>query len=114
MAGRSVDGSGWRRPQADDAEYLINCERNDGEHQVAFDFDRAAHAQKPGAELVLRSLPIRLTQHPTRCRVYPVAGIKLGKGWRLHSARHSEQRAERVEWVEATVEAECKFVEVGL
>ena len=59
-------------------------------------------------------LPIRLTQTPTTCRVYPIAGIKFGEGWGLDSARHSEQRTERVERVELSVEAECEFVEVGL
>ena len=50
-----IRGSGWRRPETCDAEYLIDSEREDAEHEVAFDLDRAAHAQKPGAEFVLQS-----------------------------------------------------------
>src|SRR5208283_4340732 len=46
-------GSGWRWPEAGDAEDLIGGERDDAEHEVAFDLDRAAHAQEPGAEFVL-------------------------------------------------------------
>src|SRR5271165_4915336 len=48
-------GSGWRWPEAGDAEDLIGGERDDAEHEVAFDLDRAAHAQEPGAEFVLQS-----------------------------------------------------------
>jgi hypothetical protein len=61
-----------------------------------------------------RSMPIRLTQTPTKCGMHPVAGVKFGKGWRFHATRDSEQGPERVERVEAPVEAERKFVEVGL
>jgi hypothetical protein len=63
---------------------------------------------------IQRFLPIRLTQTPTKCRVHPVAGIKLGKSWRFYTTRDSEQGTERVERVEAPVEAERKLVEVGL
>src|SRR5271166_4011302 len=62
----------------------------------------------------VRCLPILLTQTPTKCRVRPVARIKLGKGWRFHGTRDSEQGTERVERVETPVEAERKLVEVGL
>ncbi len=61
-----------------------------------------------------QSLPIRLTQTPARCRVGPRAGIKVGIGRRLNAARDAEQRAERVERVEAPVEAERELIEVGL
>ena len=60
------------------------------------------------------TVPIRLTQTPTTCRVRPVAGIKFGVGRRLGTARDAEQRAEGVERVEAPIEAERELVEVGL
>src|SRR5208282_4101844 len=56
--------------------------------------------------VVLYRVPIRLTQTPARCRVRPHAGIKVGIGRRLNTARDAEQRAERVERVETPVEAE--------
>src|SRR5271157_4109473 len=59
-------------------------------------------------------VPIRLTQTPARCRVRPRAGIKVGIGRRLNTARDAEQRAERVERVETPVEAERELIEVGL
>ena len=59
-------------------------------------------------------VPIRLRQTPTRCGVGPGSGIKLGIGRCLDVARDAEQRAEGVERVEAPVEAEREFVEVGL
>jgi hypothetical protein len=61
-----------------------------------------------------RSVPIRLTQTPARCRVHPRAGIKVGIGRRLNTARDAEQRAEGVERVETPVEAERELIEVGL
>src|SRR5271168_1131257 len=61
-----------------------------------------------------RTVPIRLTQTPARCRVRPRAGIKVGIGRRLNTARDAEQRAERVERVETPVEAERELIEVGL
>ena len=60
------------------------------------------------------TVPIRLTQTPARCRVRPRAGIKVGIGRRLNTARDAEERAERVERVETPVEAERKLIEVGL
>ena len=66
------------------------------------------------AELTLQELAFRLTQTPTRCRVRPRAGVKVGIGRRLNAARDAEQRAERVERVEAPVEAEGELIEVGL
>jgi hypothetical protein len=57
---------------------------------------------------------IRLTQTPARCRVRPRAGIKVGVGRRLNPARDAEQRAEGVERVEPSVEAERELIEVGL
>lgn len=60
------------------------------------------------------TLPIRLTQTPTRCRVDPSSGIKLGIGRRLNAAGDAEQRAEGVERVETPVEAERELIEVGL
>src|SRR5271154_5408112 len=62
----------------------------------------------------VRSLPIRLTQTPARCRVRPRAGIKVGIGRRVNAARDAEQRAERVERVKTPVEAERELIEVGL
>ena len=58
--------------------------------------------------------PIRLTHTTTRCRVLPVAGIKLGIGRRLCIASDAEQRSEGVERVEAPVKPKREFVEVGL
>ena len=52
MSGR---GSGRRGPELRDAEYLIDGERDDAKHEVAFDLDRAAHADDPCAEFVLQS-----------------------------------------------------------
>ena len=48
------------------------------------------------------------------CRVRPRAGIKVGIGRRLHPARDAEQRAEGVEQVEPSVEAERELIAVGL
>src|SRR5271165_5391265 len=42
------------------------------------------------------STPILLTHTPARCRVIPVAGIKLGIGRRLCVASDAEQRTEGV------------------
>ena len=52
-----VSGRGSSRggPELGDAEYLIDGERDDAEHEVAFDLDRAAHADDPCAEFVLQS-----------------------------------------------------------
>jgi hypothetical protein len=61
-----------------------------------------------------RIVPIRLSQTPTRCRVDPRSGIKLGIGRRRDIARDAEQRAEGVERVETPVEAERELIEVGL
>jgi hypothetical protein len=55
-----------------------------------------------------------LTHTPARCRVIPVAGIKLGIGRRLCVASDAEQPTEGVERVEAPVEPKREFVEVGL
>ena len=63
---------------------------------------------------LLHSTPILLTHTPARCRVIPVAGIKLGIGRRLCVASDAEQRTEGVERVEAPVEPKREFVEVGL
>ena len=57
---------------------------------------------------------LELTHTTTRCRVLPVAGIKLGIGRRLCVASDAEQRSEGVERVEAPVEPKREFVEVGL
>lgn len=40
--------------------------------------------------------------------------IKLGIGRRSDIASNAKQRAESVEWVEAAIEAEREFVEIGL
>ena len=39
-----------------------------------------------GTLLDVQSIPIRLTQTPTTCRVCPLAGIQLGVGWSLGRA----------------------------
>ena len=54
------------------------------------------------------------TVTPATCRVRPRAGIKVGIGRRLNPARDAEQRAEGVERVETSVEAERELIEVGL
>ena len=59
-------------------------------------------------------LPIRLLPTPTKCRVGPFSGVELFEGWRGGPARDSEQRAERVERVEAPIESKRELVEVGL
>ena len=41
--------SGERRPELREAEYLIDGERHDAEHEMAFDLDRAANAHGPCA-----------------------------------------------------------------
>ena len=83
--------------------------------EILFDVKRFAHSM---AFSILAteeaSVPIRLTQTPTTCRVPPSAGIKLGVGRCLNPARDAEQRAEGVERVEAPVEAERELIEVGL
>src|SRR5271165_1984360 len=66
------------------------------------------------ADLDLCTTPVRLAHTPTRCRVVPVARIKLGIGRRLCVASDAEQRTEGVERVEAPVEPKREFVEVGL
>src|SRR5271167_3302549 len=68
----------------------------------------------PNRSNIHRTTPIRLTQTPARCRVIPVAGIKLGIGRRPCVASDAEQRTEGVERVEAPVEPKREFVEVGL
>src|SRR5208283_4484651 len=55
FAGRSGRRSGRRGPELRDAEYLIDRECHDAEHEVAFDLDRAAHAHGPCAEFILQS-----------------------------------------------------------
>ncbi len=46
--------SGRGGPQVDDADDLIDGERDDAEHEMAFDLERAADAEKSGAELVFQ------------------------------------------------------------
>jgi predicted type IV restriction endonuclease len=60
------------------------------------------------------TVPIRLGQTPTTCRMRPLTGIELRVGWRLNCARDAEERAEGVERVEPSVEAERELVEIGL
>ncbi len=69
---------------------------------------------KLGADILVPFTPILLKHTPTRCRVIPVAGIKLGIGRRLCVASDAEQRTEGVERLEAPVEPKREFVEVGL
>jgi transposase len=60
------------------------------------------------------SLPIRLLPTPTKCGVRPFPGVKSVEGWRDRASRDSEQRAERVERIEAPIESKGELVEVGL
>ena len=76
--------------------------------------DRAAFTFLSWAVAIEEPVPIRLTQTPPRCRVFPCAGIEVGIGRGLGAARDAEQRAEGVERVEAPIEAERELVEVGL
>ena len=69
------------------------------------------HAFAPRFE---RILPIRLSPTPTKCRVDPFPGGQPVKGRRDCPAGDSEQRAERVEGIEASIESKREFVEVGL
>ena len=41
--------------EGSDAEFLIDGEGEDAEHQLAFHLDRSAHAHEPAAEFVLES-----------------------------------------------------------
>ena len=50
------------------------------------------------------TVPIRLTQTPTTCRVRPIAGIKLGVGRGHHASSYTEERAESVEGVTSGVQ----------
>ena len=59
-------------------------------------------------------MPIRLGQTPATCRMRPLTGIEPRVGRRLNSARDAEERAEGVERVEPSVEAERELVEIGL
>ncbi len=49
-----------------------------------------AHLDLRNAIHVGHSVPIRLTQTPARCRVRPGAGIEVGIGRRLNTARDAE------------------------
>ena len=66
------------------------------------------------ASLIGASVPIRLTQTPTICRVLPLSRVKFSESRRLDVARDTKKRAEGVERAEPPVEAECELVEVGL
>ena len=55
LARGKVRGSGGRGLKAGDADYLTGGEGEDAEHQMAFDLDRAAHAQHPGGKFVLQA-----------------------------------------------------------
>ena len=59
-------------------------------------------------------MPIRLSPAPTKCGVYPFSGIKPVKSRSGCPARDTHQRVERVEGVEAPIEPEREFVEIGL
>src|SRR5271166_2971075 len=57
-AGRGEPGcvrSGRGGPVVDDADDLIDGERDDAEHEMAFDLERAADAEKSGAQLVFQT-----------------------------------------------------------
>ena len=47
--------SGGGGPVVDDPDDLIDGERDDAEHELAFDLERAADAEKSGAELVFQT-----------------------------------------------------------
>ena len=53
----------------------------------------------------LHSMPIRLLPTPTKCGVHPFPGVKPVKSRCGCPARDSEQRAERIEWVELPIES---------
>jgi len=59
-------------------------------------------------------LPIRLLPTPTKCGVRPFPRVKPVEGWRDRASRYAEQRAERVEGIEAPIESKGELVEVGL
>src|SRR5215471_2193645 len=54
QAGVNPARSGRGGPEVDDTDDLIDGERDDAEHEMAFDLERAADAEKPGAELVFQ------------------------------------------------------------
>jgi hypothetical protein len=63
-------------------------------------------------EAKLHTMPIRLS--PKASRMRPIPRIKLGIGRGDRIAGDPEQGAEGIERIEPPVEAEGKFVEVGL
>src|SRR5271166_3917779 len=54
-AGVNPAGSGGGGPLVDDTDDLIDGERDDAEHEMAFDLECAADAEKSGAELVFQT-----------------------------------------------------------
>src|SRR5271165_7064536 len=54
-AGANPAGSGRGGPVVDHTDDLIDGERDDAEHEMAFDLERAADAEKSGAELVFQT-----------------------------------------------------------
>ena len=67
---------------------------------------------RQGGELY--SVLIRLFPRPTTCSRLLCSGIELSIGWRGDIARNPKQGAERVERIEAAIEAERELVEVCL
>jgi len=61
-----------------------------------------------------QTLPIRLSPTATKCGVDPFAGVQPVKSRGVGPAGDSEQRAERVEGIEAPIESERELVEIGL
>ena len=57
---------------------------------------------------------IRLSHPPTRCSGSWFLCVKFGIGGRSDVAGNTKQGSESVEWVEAAIEAEREFVEIGL
>ena len=53
--GGNPAGSGRGGPVVDDTDDLINGERDDAEHEMAFDLECAADAEKSGDELVFQA-----------------------------------------------------------
>ena len=63
---------------------------------------------------IVDSVLIRLSHPPTRCSGSWFLCVKFGIGRRSDVASNAKQGAESIEWVEAAIEAEREFVEIGL
>ena len=99
---------------------LVEHQANAVGHASRSLFSRYRFWMTPSACLALQAeandvctVLIRLSQTPTGGSGFGSDGVKLGIGWRSDIAGDAEQGAESVEWVEAAVEAESEFVEIG-